>query len=396
MRFYSDDFNRHGDAALDATTYPELFGGAEPRIYDESVVRFEETQGIRWGWPMPTPDWAMEVTLNVAVATDLLAVYLFARYQIANDKHYAAVISFSDSPSNTYQQDATGDSPLLAAGKVYLFYFDGTDATQIGEAADFDVSTGVDYRLRLVTRGDRISFYIDGEKLLSETHAAWRTANWTFGTFGLGVDRTTSASGTSVVDFDDLVIETFLEYATPMAAWDELRRIVRFSLPAGGSGECEQIYNYHLDADTWTREDHATSCLGQIADPQGRAAVVYGEPADGKVYLIDGSATWSGSAIDCGWRSNWIQFSEATDRRRLEKVAAFIELASDLEAELIVEVADDPSQPRTYYRRQYLGRFDAAEPRVVDLVGRFCRVEVRHNDAGSVLRLRRLVLSLME
>ena len=404
MLHHQDNFDRSTHELLDTTAYP-VFTGATPRFFGSGdaaeVLRTELTTGIRHGWAMPTPNWAMEVTLRIAAKTDLLAVYLFCRLQTAvgaGYTNYAVVLSTSGAAANHHLQDVREEADILAADRAYLYRYNATTgaAVRIGAAVTQALALDTDYRCRLVCVGDSISFYIDGAEIFRRSDSIWRTAGWGFGTFGIGIHRGAGGSGEAVVDFDDLRVEIMDAQPVARAAYDEARRLVRFSLPDDGAGECTQILNYHLDADAWTREELATSCLGQLADGQGRQQVVYGDTAGGRLWLSDDSATRSGETLECEWQSNWLQLEERKQRVLVQQITAWLATSADLLAEVMVELADDPADPRTWSRRALLTRYGPGTPLPVERTGRFVRFAVRHADAESALALRRVVLGVLE
>jgi hypothetical protein len=398
MRYYGDSFDRPADIVLDPTAYPAIWGVTAPNlptVYARDRLRMLTTGGFKFGYGLPSPNAAIEVTVHPTAFTDMCSAWILHRYQTGG-ANYGLALSFITSPANVHPQDVTADTPVLAANKVYLYRFDGTDAVEL-DSATYAFTADTDYRVRFVINGDRLTGYINGAEVLNATDSTWMTSNWSHGTFGLGVKRTSpGSSGAAVVDFNDLVVDLVEIRTDCQAAFDGERRIIWFSLPAGGSGEPAQLMAYHVDLGVWTQHTVAVTALGDTTDARGVQRVFYGEPADGKVYQLDESATWSGNAIDAVWQSNWIRIAEDNKTALVDTVQVYLELDPDLEANLSVQVTSDPDDPLAITHRQFIARYGANKPVSINRAGRFARVGVHHYSSTSDLKIRLVKLTVLK
>ncbi len=401
--FWRDDFERHGDAELDATAYPPLtggdFSGNAPIIYNESVCRWESSlgnAGFKYGFDMPTPDWVLECTLNIASKTHLGAIYLLGRLQSSGtQRHYAVVIGTTSDASNTYILDDTVDAPLVEAGQVYIFEFDGTDATIKAQAAyAFDLAT--DYRIRMELGGDRISLSIDGTVVLLASDTTWRLGGWGFGRWGIGARMIGAGSGSGLFDIDDLTIYVASHFVEAQAAYDELRGLIKFTLPGLGGVFSADLATYHVATGEWTLDDRRVTCLGEYLDHTGRRVILEAD-LDGYVHEVDGSESLDGTtALDAEWESNWLELAPGEQPVTVEAVLVRLAQAVDLGVEVTVTVADDPSDPRTYSKTVLRSGYKAWEPAVINRSARFVKFGARHAGLTGDLRLRRLGLDILK
>lgn len=399
--FFLETFDHVGEDELDPTAYPPFtegdFSADAPRYFNGSVCRFESGEGSRgfyFGWDMPTPNWALEVTINIASKTHLGHVVIVARYDPSTHVHYGLVLGMTDDAANSYIFDDTVDAPAIAAGTVYLIKFDGTDATVLASAA-YTFNLATDYQIRFDAFGDQLTGFVNSVAVVSARDNSSTRDGWSFGRWGVGARMIGSGSGSGLFDLDDLAIEVPSTYVEASVAYDEARRLIRWTVPAGATLS-ESIWSYHLDTQDWTYDDRHVTCMANYLHPSG-SKLVLEAGTDGYVYEVggEGIVDLAGTAIDSEWESAWIPLERDDLPRVLERAQVLVAQAYDLSVEVTVTVAEDPSDPRTYAKTVLRSGWMARHPATIGLAGRWVKVAVRHHQITGDLRLRKVALDVL-
>lgn len=388
----------------DSTTWPATPGKtAEDAfcLYDGAgAAKTQDMFTATWARPMPSSNYV--VSLDVNPKTDQSGVASYTQgFRLCGRGTYDLYSTTASCYFLLWTGSRTSYAHIGSAGitatanTVHLYRLTAGTAVLLDSYALTFPTEDRWHNLRIAVNGRWVGGYVDDVLVVeySDTAAAVLAGP---GHVGWEIVYA-SSSGYSMGRVDNFRVYLLEadKYDTCQSAYDESRRVIKFAMPSSGSDMPQQIFNYHIDSGEWTIENHAVSCLGNTLDDTGEEQVIYGEPTDKKLYRIDGSATWSGSAIDAVWTSNWLKISEQHRNGSLERLQTIFDLTDATQYEITVETADDPSDPRTYQRKTLIAGYLVNDPIWFGVGGKWARFSVRHNQATGTMKLRQVMAEIL-
>lgn len=260
-------------------------------------------------------------------------------------------------------------------------------ATDPADSKQADLTTAAGTNIEFVVRvaGDRIEVWADGTLIAVATDTSYTIP----GFVRLGAQ---SDEVDTVAEISNITISSALSgtgsgrFVT--AGFDEAQNHAYFNVPANGQEYPSRQFVYDVAHDEWYLRDRSMRAIGQVLSAHGERQMVFGDD-NGFVSILDPAAnTWSDgdgtNAFTGTWTSNWLDFGDSQQRKRIERLIVGVAKATTNTAALITIEARDHADGLTTTRKATVHLHNLRTPILTRIGGRYIRVTVEHTAEGDM------------
>lgn len=349
---------------------------------------------------MPSPDYSVRFTATYESAKTgviLCGVRCVGPASTDADRiGYWVGISFGETGAGEGSSDNWEDNKVRIYKIPLDFDWDNLDRLTLSSTegktdpadskqADLTTVSGTNIEFVVRVAGERIEVWADGTLIAVATDTSYTIP----GFVRLGAQ---SDEASTVATISNITISSALSgtgsgrFVT--AGFDEAQNHAYFNVPAKGQEYPSRQFVYDVAHDEWYLRDRTMRAIGQVLSAHGERQMVFGDD-NGFVSILDPSVnTWSDgdgtNAFTGTWTSNWLDFGDGQQRKRIERLIVGVAKATSNTAVQITIETRDHADGLTDTRKATVHLQNLRTPILTRIGGRYIRVTVQHTAEGDM------------